>query len=147
KQIEQKRVYFNDRVYAEQGIRIQEGPFGISSRAALELEKYAETHGKGGAFHHAVEEAYWRYGQDISQQEVLAGLMTQAGLPSADVNSILADTQYAQAVDADVWQAQQYGLQGVPAVVVQNKYLISGAQPYPVFQQVMAKVLSEQAEG
>ncbi len=37
-----------------------------------------------------------------------------------------------------------YGLQGVPALIFNNKYLVSGVQPYEVLKQVVEKVLSVQ---
>ena len=37
---------------------------------------------------------------------------------------------------ADVQQAFDYGLSGVPALVFNNKYLVSGAQPYELLAQV-----------
>jgi predicted DsbA family dithiol-disulfide isomerase len=39
-----------------------------------------------------------------------------------------------------------YGLDGVPALVFADKYLVSGAQPYNVLKQVVEKVQAEQDE-
>ena len=36
-------------------------------------------------------------------------------------------------------QARAYGISGVPAFIM-DRYLISGAQPYEVFQQVMERI-------
>jgi predicted DsbA family dithiol-disulfide isomerase len=41
-------------------------------------------------------------------------------------------------------QAHQYGLSGVPAIVFENRYLVSGAQPYAVLKQVADQVIAEQ---
>ena len=44
---------------------------------------------------------------------------------------------------ADVEQAHDYGLSGVPALVFANKYLVSGAQPYEVLTEVVEKIEAE----
>jgi predicted DsbA family dithiol-disulfide isomerase len=55
----------------------------------------------------------------------------------------LDDPRYEQQVEADVEQAYQYGLTGVPALIFNHKYLVSGAQPYEVLTRVIDKVQSE----
>lgn len=142
-QIPEKRKYFVERIQAEHGIEIQAGPFGINSRPALILEKYALAQGQGEAYHSYVERAYWMQGQDIAQPEVLNAALKSAGL-AGSLAEVLTDPQYEAAVNQDIQQAAAYGLSGVPAVVFNNRYLVSGAQPYPVFQQVMERVLMEQ---
>lgn len=41
-------------------------------------------------------------------------------------------------------EAQQLGIQGAPFFVINNKYAISGAQPYEVFVQALEKVKAEE---
>ena len=41
-------------------------------------------------------------------------------------------------------EAQQLGIQGAPFSVINNKYAISGAQPYEVFVQALEKVKAEE---
>ncbi len=55
--------------------------------------------------------------------ETVAEVGAEVGL------SPLPDGAYADAVRADVDEAQQLGLGGVPAFVLNRRYLISGAQP------------------
>ncbi|NJN98224.1 MAG: hypothetical protein HC875_31115, partial [Anaerolineales bacterium] len=43
-------------------------------------------------------------------------------------------------VDADIRQAQAYGLQGVPATIIAQKYLISGAQPLEALQDIVQQI-------
>jgi predicted DsbA family dithiol-disulfide isomerase len=52
--------------------------------------------------------------------------------------------QWDSAVTADVYQAHRYGLNGVPALVFANKYLVTGAQPYEVLVQVVEQIQDEQ---
>ncbi len=125
------------------GLEIDTGPFGIDSRPALVGAKFAEAQGVGEAFHDAVFRAYWQDAQNIEDLEVLAGLATAVGLDRDQFLAALDDPQYQQAMLADVQQAFQYGLSGVPALVYNNKYLVSGAQPYELLAEVAEKAAAE----
>ena len=125
------------------GLEINDGPFGIDSRPALILDKYAESQGKGTQFHEEVFRAYWQEAKSIEDESVLKEMMTRVGLDAAHFDSVLRNAEYESAVDADIAQAYAYGLQGVPALIFNDKYLVSGAQPYEVLKQVVEKVISE----
>ena len=124
------------------GLEINVGPFGINSRPALIGAKFAEANGRGDAYHQAVFRAYWQESQDIGQREILAQVAAAAGLDQAAFLAALDNDAYLQAVLADVEQAYAYGLSGVPALVYNNKYLVSGAQPYAVLAQVAEQALA-----
>lgn len=125
------------------GLEINQGPFGIDSRPSLILEKYAEEKGKGHEYHDAINRLYWQKSKDIGDVQVLKEAMISVGLEATEFDSILSNPEYESAVEADIAQAAEYGLQGVPALIFNNKYLVSGAQPYEVLKQVMEKILSE----
>ena len=46
----------------------------------------------------------------------------------------------------DVATAHSYGINGVPALVFQNKYLVSGAQPYTVLTGVVEQIAKEEGK-
>ena len=48
---------------------------------------------------------------------------------------------------ADVDLARSYGLNGVPAMVFNDKYLVSGAQPANVLRQVVERIVQESTAG
>ena len=122
------------------GLELNQGPMGISSRSALIGAKYAETQGKGAAYHDAMFRAYWQRANNIGDVDVLAEIAQSIGLERATFLTALNDESYEDQVEADVEQAYQYGLTGVPALIFNNRYLVSGAQPYEVLQQVVEKV-------
>ena len=124
------------------GLEMNPGPFGFDSRPALIGAKFAEANGRGDAYHQAVFRAYWQESQDIGQREILAQVAAAAGLDQAAFLAALDNDAYLQAVLADVEQAYAYGLSGVPALVYNNKYLVSGAQPYAVLAQVAEQALA-----
>ena len=58
-------------------------------------------------------------------------------------NDYQTEGQRGSSRDDDIALAQEYGINGVPALVFANKYLVSGAQPYSVLQQVIAQIQGE----
>ncbi|MCC6458431.1 MAG: DsbA family oxidoreductase [Caldilineaceae bacterium] len=138
------------RLYAmareQYGLELNQGPFGIDSRPALVGAKFAEAQGVGKAYHHALMYAYWIHAMDIGDRSVLGDLAVSVGLEREAYLAALDDPQYDEQVQLDVDQARQYGLNGVPALVFDNRYLISGAQPYPVLVQATEQVLAELVE-
>ena len=126
------------------GLDLDPGPWGINSRPAHVGAQYAESQGRGKAYSDAVLHAYWHEAQDISDLAVLAGIAESVGLAKEPFLAALDDDGYRSAMMSDVEQAHLYGLQGVPALIFANKYLVSGAQPYHVLEQVVQKI---QAEG
>ncbi len=128
-------------------LELNRGPMGIQSRSALIGEKYAEAEGKGAQYHDAVFRAYWQRANNISEVEVLAEIAQSIGLDRGAFLAALNDEHYNAQVEADVEQAYYYGLTGVPALIFGEKYLVSGAQPYEVLQQVVEKVETETQSG
>jgi predicted DsbA family dithiol-disulfide isomerase len=143
KRFEASRPMFAQRAREQYGVEVNAGPININSRPALIVEKFADTQGKGEAFHRAVMHAYWQEAKIVEDRHVLEEVATGVGLHFDDFSAILENPEFDAAVSADIELAQEYGLTGVPAVVFADKYLIMGAQPYDVFRQAAEKVLAE----
>ena len=140
--IEAARPRFIQMMWEMYGVDIQPGPFGINSRPALITAKYAEAQGEeiGAAFHDAVYRAYWLEGRNIEEMDVLKAIATQVGLDSDGLMAGAANPQYEIAVNADLQQAYAYGLRGVPALIFEEKYLVSGWQTAEVLVQVIEEM-------
>ena len=105
----------------------------------------AKQNGKGEEAEETLFNAYFTEGKNIADHDTLAGLGESIGLDKALVEQTLATDEYTADVKADIAQAQQYGISGVPFFVVDNKYGISGAQAVPVFLQTLEKAYGEWA--
>jgi predicted DsbA family dithiol-disulfide isomerase len=127
------------------GVELHSGPFGINSRAALIGDKYAESQGKGDAYHAATFKAYWQEGRNIEDRAVLRDIAQSAGLDADKFSAALDEPMYEDAVLFDIEQAQNFGLSGVPALIFANKYLVSGAQPYDSLVKVVQQVQAREA--
>ena len=91
----------------------------------------------------ALMTAYFTRAEDITDHEVLRKAAADAGLDPERVDAVLASTEYAEAVRADVDQARAFGASGVPFFVVDRKYAVSGAQPTELFSQVLDRAWTE----
>ena len=91
----------------------------------------------------ALFDLYFKDSGNPSDHEQLLETVKSVGLDVTEANKILGSDQFT----ADVRQLQQYyqgaGVQSVPAVIVNNKHLISGGQPTEVFQQALLKIAQE----
>lgn len=129
------------------GREINQGPFGIDSRPALIGAKYAEREGAGPAWHEAVMRAYWQEARDIGDRDVLAEIAGTLGLGRDEFLAALNDPAFDAEVQADIDLAHAYGLNGVPALIFDNRYLVSGAQPADVLRRLVAQIGAERDAG
>lgn len=87
-------------------------------------------------------EAYFTDGKNIADRNVLAELATQAGLDGAEASEVLASDRFVQEVREEETLWIQRGISSVPAVVVNDRYLISGGQPPEVFEEQLRAILA-----
>ena len=71
---------------------------------------------------------------------MLADAAEAAGLDRCRAVEVLADDLHAPEVRAEAaaWRAR--GVSAVPAVVVNDQYLISGGQPAAVFEEALRRI-------
>lgn len=134
---------FQAMMREQHGIEIKSGSFGINSRPALIGAKYAEAQGVGEAYQDTVKRLYWLEGRNIEDLDVLKEIATAVGLDAEAYTAALKEPSYEALVDADIAQAREFGLSGVPALVFENKYLVSGAQPYEHLAEVVNSIEAE----
>jgi predicted DsbA family dithiol-disulfide isomerase len=96
--------------------------------AGLEAQKALKT---------ALFRAHFTEGRTMTDADVLADAAAAAGLSREAAREVLASGRYAEAVRAAeaLWVSR--GITGVPAVVVEGKWLISGGQPASVFEEAL----------
>jgi predicted DsbA family dithiol-disulfide isomerase len=115
-----------------------------NSHRAHELLTWAADSGKQTALKLALFEAYFTDQTDISDENVLIAAVERAGLDGDEARAVLADGRFAAAVDTEVAYWQDQNVTGVPAFVINGKYMIPGAQNAEVFVQVLEKVLDKE---
>lgn len=98
----------------------------------------------GGSFQralkHALLRAYFTDGLDPSNHTVLLALVAEVGLDAARARAILDSDEYAAEVrEREQWYLQR-GIHSVPAVIIDDRHLISGGQPPEVFEQALRRL-------
>lgn len=101
---------------------------------------HLEGHGHQLALKQALLKAYFTDGEDPSDHAVLLRLATQVGLDSERAKEILASDTFAAEVREQEQFYQQQGIHSVPAVVINDRHLISGGQPPEVFEQALRQL-------
>jgi predicted DsbA family dithiol-disulfide isomerase len=112
---------------------------------AHRLLHWAEESGKQAALKAALFEAYFTRQLSPGDPEVLADAAASVGLNRAEAVEVLADDRYVDEVRAaeELWRSR--GINSVPAVILNDKYLISGGQPAEVFEQALRQIAAEEA--
>jgi predicted DsbA family dithiol-disulfide isomerase len=77
--------------------------------------------------------AYFTEQRSLFDTASLATLAADAGLDAEEARRVLAGSDYAEAVNADISEARTLGVSGVPFFVFNQRLGLSGAQPVEVF--------------
>ncbi|MFF2908805.1 DsbA family protein [Paenibacillus sp. NPDC057934] len=110
------------------------------------LSHYAAKHGKAAEMTERLLRAYFTDSLNLGDRDVLAKLAGEVGLDEADAAAMLASDDYSAEVHADIEEGARLNITGVPFFVFNNKYAVSGAQPGPVFTEVLDTVWAEEQE-
>jgi predicted DsbA family dithiol-disulfide isomerase len=114
-----------------------------NSLDAHRLIRWAATIGSQHTVVEALFMAYWSWGQDVGDHEVLKTIATVNGMPPDDVAALLASDKDKADVLQEAQMAQQIGVTGVPTFVLNRKYGMVGAQPPDALVQMIRKVAAE----
>lgn len=112
---------------------------------AHRLLHWAALEGGQRALKRALFEAHFTRGDPIDEQDALVAAAERAGLDGAEARAVLASGRYAEEVrqEEGLWRSR--GINSVPAIILNEKYLISGGQPAEVFEQALRSVAAEHA--
>jgi predicted DsbA family dithiol-disulfide isomerase len=112
---------------------------------AHRLLHWAELEGRQLALKTALFEAYFTEGLDPSDHAVLVALARKAGLDAGKAKDVLDSGAYAAEVRAQQQFYRQQGINAVPAVIINDRHLISGGQPVEVFEQALRQIAETEA--
>src|SRR5690625_487736 len=116
----------------------------VNTFKAHRLSKLAEQEDVGDKVTEKLLHSYFVEGKAIGDNDVLLKIAENVGLNKEQAEQVLHSTDYADEVNADIEEAGQIGVQGVPFFVINRKYAISGAQPMKSFVDALEKVAEEE---
>ena len=111
---------------------------------AHRLLHWAESQG-AGAQHQlkkAFLQAYQGRAECVEDTEILLAGVAAAGLDVASARAVLQSDAYTLEVRERQQFYTQAGIRSVPAVIINDKHLISGGQPVEVFEQALRRIAS-----
>jgi predicted DsbA family dithiol-disulfide isomerase len=103
--------------------------------------------GKVSGVGDAIQERFLRgqlvEGEVLDDPDTLVRLSGEVGLAADEVREVLATDRYAAEVAADIREARELGINGVPFFVVDRRYGISAAQPADLLLQALETARDE----
>jgi len=93
----------------------------------------------------ALFDAHFQQRRDVSDRVVLGAIYAEAGLPRHEAEIAFDDPVLADLVRGEEAQAWEMNISGVPAMVVEGKYLISGAQEPARYAAALRRIAERSA--
>ncbi len=115
---------------------------------AHRLLHWAHLEGPAGAqmaLKKALLKAYFTDGENPSDNAVLVRVAGEAGLNTARAQTILDTDEFADDVRDHAQFYLRSGINSVPAVIINDKHVISGGQPPEVFANALRHIATETA--
>ena len=107
---------------------------------AHRLLHWAEIEGRQQALKHALFRAYFTAGEAPSEHTVLVRVAGEVGLDRARAQEILASDAYAEDVRIRERFYTDAGIHAVPAVIINDQYLIEGGQSPEAYAQALREI-------
>ncbi|MYN19651.1 thioredoxin domain-containing protein [Rugamonas sp. FT107W] len=112
---------------------------------AHRLLHWAELEGKQKELKEALFGAYFTRGEDPSSHEVLLRVAGEVGLDTGAAAEVLQTNRFADEVREREQFFQRHGINSVPAVIINERHLISGGQPAAVFEKALREIMAQTA--
>lgn len=110
---------------------------------AHRLLHWAGLEGKQLPLKLALLRAYHAEGKDPSNRDVLVEAAQSVGLDGAEARKVLDSEAYADEVRAQEQEYQSMGIQSVPSIIFNERYLLTGGQPVDAFEQAIRQILAQ----
>lgn len=114
---------------------------------AHRLIHWAGLEGRQHAMVGRLFRAYFREGADIGDANTLARLAAEAGLDGAMVARLLATDADRDDLAARDAHARSRGVNAVPTFLIDNRYVVQGAQPVEAWQGIIDDIAAQIAGG
>ncbi|MBT9553098.1 MAG: DsbA family oxidoreductase [Hydrogenophaga sp.] len=115
---------------------------------AHRLLTWAEAEGQPGQQHalkKALLEAYHGRAESPADHAVLLACVKAVGLDATRAAAVLASDEFTEAVREREQFFTGHGIHSVPAVIVNDRHLISGGQPAEAYEQALRQIAAEAA--
>lgn len=108
---------------------------------AHRLLHWAELEGRQKELKYALFHAYFTDGDNPASHAVLVRVAGEVGLDPVAAAQVLASNAYGDEVRERERFYQSQGISSVPAIIINDRHLISGGQPPEVFEQALRQIM------
>jgi predicted DsbA family dithiol-disulfide isomerase len=112
---------------------------------AHRLLHWAAIKGKQLPLKRALLQTYHGEGKSPSDHDVLVEAAESVGLDAVEARAVLQSGEYANEVRFEEDKYLAMGIHSVPSIIVNNRYLLSGAQPVEAFEDFINGILADAA--
>jgi len=109
----------------------------VNTFSAHQLLHWASICGRQHELKITLFHCYFSRSRDVSDHDVLANAAVEAGLDFEEAQAVLEDQRYASAVREAQRVSISGGIQGVPAVILNQRELLVGAQGVDQYKQAL----------
>jgi predicted DsbA family dithiol-disulfide isomerase len=113
---------------------------------AHRLLHWAGEEGRQRELKHALFRAYFTDGENPGSHALLIRLAREVGLDPRRAEAILASDEFAEETREQERFYLDQGIHSVPAIIINDRFLIQGGQPVEVFEQALRKIADSELE-
>ena len=139
---DQTNLNDDDHHFNIQGMKKKDFLF-LTSKNRLKVAKAAGLLASEAAYwdvFDAIQYALFVDNRDVCDLAVIEDILREAGMNVKEWKAQFFKAETEDAVLEDLQRVRDYGFQVAPAIVINQKYLISGAQPQAVIEQTIEKI-------
>ncbi len=110
---------------------------------AHRLLYWAQAQGKQAALKNRLFALYFTEGGNPSDADALVMAAADVGLDPAEARAVLTNGRYGDDVRAEQRHWHACGITAVPAIVINDRYVIMGGQPPEAFERALRAIAAE----
>ena len=122
-----------------------QGQVRVTTLPAHRLMWLAGREGVQAAVGEALFRAHFVEGRNLADPQTLIAAGAAGGLDAGRITALLAGEEGLEEIQAQLAQAQRFGIQSVPTFVIDDTYAIQGAQPPEAFAQALRQIAAERS--
>ena len=90
-----------------------------------------------------LQEALFTHNKNIDDDNVIYELIKETDLDFDKWLEVYNSEEVIVEVETDLYLAKQYNIKSVPALIIDQKYILKGAQPYEVILESLTEIYNK----
>jgi len=117
----------------------------VNTLQAHKLIRWAAEEGRQHELKLVLIRRYFTEGQDVSKDDVLLDAVKEVGLDIGEASKVLSDDAASLQVRAEERAWMSRGVSGVPSMIFEEKYLVTGAQGVETYTDIIQQLSAAEA--